>query len=37
MVQAVSFWLFTVDVRFDCRPVYAGYVVDKVAFGQVFL
>jgi hypothetical protein len=36
MVQAVSRWPLTTEARVDPGSVHVGFVVDKVALGQVF-
>jgi hypothetical protein len=36
MAQAVSRRLLTAETRFDPGSVHVGFVVDKVALGQVF-
>jgi hypothetical protein len=37
MAQAVSRRPLTAEARFDPGSVHVGFVVDKVALGQVFL
>jgi hypothetical protein len=32
-----SHWPITVKACFESRPVYVGFVVDKVSLGQIFL
>jgi hypothetical protein len=32
-----SCWPITIGLGFDPRPIYVGFVVDKVALGQEFL
>jgi hypothetical protein len=36
MAQAVSRWSLTAKARVDPESVHVGFVVDKVALGQVF-
>jgi hypothetical protein len=37
MAQAVSCWPLTMEARVRARLIHVGFVVDKVALGQVFL
>jgi hypothetical protein len=37
MAQAVSCWPLTAESGFAPRSIHVGFVVDKVALGQVFL
>jgi hypothetical protein len=37
MAQAVSCWPLTAEVRIRARVIHVGFIVDKVALGQVFL
>jgi hypothetical protein len=37
MAQAVSCWPLTAEVRIRARVMHVGFIVDKVALGQVFL
>jgi hypothetical protein len=37
ITEAVIYWSLTAEPRFALRSVHVGFVVDKVALGQVFL